>query len=126
MNRVPALIKENGIDRAIIDSTMLLKHFSDNPKDDVTTFATNLKKLDATVFLVSEMTDPSSYSKEHYLAHGVVFLHNYLDEGRMKRAIQVIKMRGTPVDTDMYRAGFEDGGFRVYPNEKVADSVGGQ
>jgi KaiC/GvpD/RAD55 family RecA-like ATPase len=65
------------------------------------------------------MTDPSSYSDEHYLAHGVIFFHNFLDSGGMTRGIQVIKMRGTAIDTDIRDLSFSDQGLRVRPEQQV-------
>jgi len=65
------------------------------------------------------MTDPTSYSDEHYLAHGVIFFHNFLDGGSMTRGLQVIKMRGTAIDCDIRKISFSNTGLRVHPSEKV-------
>ncbi|MFB6082261.1 MAG: RAD55 family ATPase [Halanaeroarchaeum sp.] len=118
-NRVAAMIEEMAIDRVVIDSTMLLTHFVEDPENALTEFATRLKQTDATILLVSEMTDPSSYAAEHYLAHGVIFFHNFMDAAGMTRAVQVIKMRGTDIDTDMHAASFSSGGLAVHPDEKL-------
>jgi len=118
-NRVAGLIDALDIDRAVVDSTMLLQHFLDDPSEQLTEFISALKETDATVLLISEMTDPSSYSEEHYLAHGVVFLHNFLEGSGMTRAVQIIKMRGTPIDCDMRKVSFSDRGLAVHPDEKV-------
>jgi KaiC/GvpD/RAD55 family RecA-like ATPase len=69
--------------------------------------------------LISEMTDPTSYADEHYLAHGVIFFHNYLEATGMTRGIQVIKMRGTNIDCDIRSVDFTDGGLVVNPSERV-------
>jgi KaiC/GvpD/RAD55 family RecA-like ATPase len=71
------------------------------------------------VLLISEMTDLSSYSEEHYLAHGVVSLHNFLDDSEMTRAVQIIEMRGTPIDSDMCSVSFSDDGLAVHPDDKI-------
>jgi KaiC/GvpD/RAD55 family RecA-like ATPase len=117
--RVPALIDELNVDRAVIDSTMLLQHFLDDPEEELTEFITALKDTEATVLLISEMTDPSSYSKEHYLAHGVIFFHNFLENTGMTRAIQIIKMRGTAIDCDMRKISFSNHGLAVHPDEEI-------
>jgi len=85
-SRLASMIRQEDYDRVVVDSTMLLAHFADDSEAEVTHFATGLKQTDATVLLVSEMTDPTAYAEEHYLAHGVVFLHNFLEEGGMTRA----------------------------------------
>ena len=118
-NRLAAFIESNGIDRAVIDSTMLLQHFFSDMSDEITGFLSALKQTDTTILLISEMTDPTSYADEHYLAHGVVFFHNYMESGGMTRGVQTIKMRGTAIDCDIHKVGFSDSGLRVYPDEKV-------
>ncbi|WP_299267263.1 RAD55 family ATPase [Halorientalis sp.] len=118
-NRLTAFIESNDIDRAVIDSTMLLQHFFADMSEEITGFLSSLKQTDTTIFLISEMTDPTSYSDEHYLAHGVTFFHNYMEAGGMTRGVQIIKMRGTAIDCDIHKIGFSDTGLRVSPDEKV-------
>jgi KaiC/GvpD/RAD55 family RecA-like ATPase len=65
------------------------------------------------------MTDPTSYADEHYLAHGVIFFHNFLEAGGMTRGVQVIKMRGTAIDPDIREIEFSDEGLCVFPDRKV-------
>jgi KaiC/GvpD/RAD55 family RecA-like ATPase len=118
-NRLEAFVESNGVDRVVVDSTMLLQHFLSDVTDEITGFLSALKQTDATVLLISEMTDPTSYSDEHYLAHGVVFFHNFLDSGGMTRGIQVIKMRGTAIDCDIREISFSDSGLYVHTDTKV-------
>jgi KaiC/GvpD/RAD55 family RecA-like ATPase len=65
------------------------------------------------------MTDPTSYADEHYLAHGVVFMHNYMEGDGMRRGVQIIKMRGTDIDSDIYPVDFDDDGLHIRPKRKV-------
>jgi KaiC/GvpD/RAD55 family RecA-like ATPase len=118
-DKIVAFVNSRNVDRLVIDSTMLLRLFFANGSEEMTRFLTALKQGDATTLLVSEMTDPSSYSDEHYLAHGVVFFHNYLEAGGMTRGVQVIKMRGTNIDCDIRSAEFTDGGLVVDPSTTV-------
>ncbi|WP_415379052.1 RAD55 family ATPase [Halosimplex sp. TS25] len=118
-NRIVAFLEQQDIDRAVIDSTMLLQHFFNDVSDEITGFLSALKQTGTTVVLISEMTDPSSYADEHYLAHGVIFFHNYLESGGMTRGVQVIKMRGTAIDCDIRAIDFSDRGLRVMPDTKV-------
>ena len=113
VNRITGFIESNGIERVVVDSTMLLEHFLSGTENNTIQFLTSLKRTDATVVLISEMTDPTAYTDEHYLAHGVVFMHNFLEEGGMQRGIQVLKMRGTRIDTDIHDLGFGEDGLRV-------------
>lgn len=118
-NQLVAFVESRGVDRLVIDSTMLLEYYFSDDLNALVKFLTKLKRADATVVLISEMTDPTSYTDGHYLAHGVVFMHNYLESGGMTRGIQIIKMRGTEIDCDIRAVEFSDRGLRVNPNEKV-------
>ena len=119
-NRLVAFLESNQVDRAVIDSTMLVQHFfQQDVSEEITGFLSALKQTDATILLISEMTDPTSYSDEHYLAHGVIFFHNFLDSSGMTRGVQVIKMRGTAIDSDIRELSFSDQGLRVHTKKKV-------
>jgi KaiC/GvpD/RAD55 family RecA-like ATPase len=118
-NRIVAFLEQQDIDRAVIDSTMLLQHFFNDVSDEITGFLSALKQTGTTIVLISEMTDPSSYADEHYLAHGVIFFHNYLEAGGMTRGVQVIKMRGTAIDCDIRAIDFSNRGLQVRPDQKV-------
>jgi len=118
-NQLVAFIESRGVDRLVIDSTMLLEYYFSDDLNALIKFLTKLKRADATVMLISEMTDPTSYTDGHYLAHGVIFLHNYLESGGMIRGIQIIKMRGTQIDCDIREISFSDQGLRVDPTTKI-------
>jgi KaiC/GvpD/RAD55 family RecA-like ATPase len=118
-SRLASMIRQEDYDRVVVDSTMLLAHFADDADAEVTHFATGLKQTDATVLLVSEMTDPTAYAEEHYLAHGVIFLHNFLEDGGMTRGVQLVKMRGTNIDCDIRDVSFTGSGLQVDPGRKV-------
>jgi KaiC/GvpD/RAD55 family RecA-like ATPase len=98
---------------------MLLQLLFTGDDQEMTRFLTALKQGDATTLLISEMTDPSSYSDEHFLAHGVIFFHNYLEATGMTRGIQVVKMRGTDIDCDIRSLKFTDEGLVVDPMDHV-------
>jgi KaiC/GvpD/RAD55 family RecA-like ATPase len=118
-NRLVAFIEHNNVDRVVVDSTMLLQHFLTDISEEITGFLSALKQTEATTLLISEMTDPTSYADEHYLAHGVIFFHNFLEQGSMTRGTQVIKMRGTAIDCDIRAIEFSEEGLRVHPDERV-------
>lgn len=118
--QIRGFVKSRDIGRVVIDSTMLLEFLFGDTDMSVTRLLTNLKKTDATLLLVSEMKDPASYSDEHYLAHGVLFFHNYLDSDGMVRGFQILKMRGTDIDTDIYEISFSSAGLEVDTGAKVS------
>lgn len=118
--KIVAYVNSRGVSRLVVDSTMLLEMLFAEGEEEMTKFITRLRGCDATTLLISEMTDPSSYSDEHYLAHGVLFFHNYMESSGMTRGIQVIKMRGTPIDSDIRAIEFTDDGLVVQPEQRVS------
>ena len=119
-NRLAGFINSRDIDRVVIDSTMLLRYLFDDSDTTLMRYLTAIKRTSATTLLISEMTDPSAYADEHFLAHGVVFFHNYLEDDGMRRGIQVIKMRGTDVDTDIRTLSFGPNGLKVTAGTPVS------
>ena len=117
--RIVTFANSNNVDRIAIDSMMMLEHYFDDTTEDVSRFLSELKQADATVLLISEMTDPSAYTKEHYLGHGVIFLHNYLGAEGMQRGVQIVKMRGTNIDCDIRPITFTEGGMVVDAERKL-------
>jgi KaiC/GvpD/RAD55 family RecA-like ATPase len=117
--RIVNFVNAQEIDRIVVDSTMILNYLYPDDSGAFMQFVSSLKQADATTILISEMTDPTSYADEHYLAHGVVFLHNYLEPTGMQRGLQVIKMRGTDIDSDIREIEFTDDGLEVHPDRKV-------
>lgn len=118
-DKIVAYANSKKVDRLVVDSTMLLDHFFADGEAEVTQFLTALKAGDATTLLISEMTDPSAYADEHFLAHGVIFFHNFLDSTGMTRGVQVVKMRGTGVDTEIRPLSFSGAGLRVDPEGEI-------
>lgn len=120
-NRIVGFVNSHNVDVLVIDSTMLLQYFFPERNDGVIQFLSALKLADVTTLMISEMTDPTAYSDEQYLAHGVVFLHNYLDAAGMTRGVQILKMRGTNIDCDIRKVNFSSDGLRVHPDQKVRE-----
>ncbi len=118
--KISALVQMKGVKRIVIDSVLTLRYGSgkeDEQNREIARFFRSLKDLKATTLILSEMTDLSNYSPEHYMAHGVIFLHNFLNGNTMTRAMQIIKMRGTKHDCDMHKMEISVDGIRVFPTK---------
>jgi len=116
MTRIERFVEENDIERMVVDSVSTIKFSSADDKEekrDVTRFIRRLKRLGCTTILLSELTDPDTYTIEQFACHGVFFLHHFLVGGRMTRAFQIMKLRGTKIDSDMLRTMFTDKGLLV-------------
>jgi KaiC/GvpD/RAD55 family RecA-like ATPase len=114
------IVGSNDITRLVVDSTMLIDRLFPDSESATAEFVTALKQVDATTLLISEMTDPSAYAPEHYLAHGVLFFHNYMEDGEMTRGIQLLKMPGTDIDCTVRPISFDERGVVVDPDDRVA------
>lgn len=113
---IAAYVSEYDVKRLVIDSVSAIRFTSKDlslQEKEMSRFIRNLKKLGCTTVLLSEMTDPGAYSTEQFAAHGVVFMHNFLYDKTMTRAIQVIKMRGTKHDCNMHSVSFTEKGLKV-------------
>jgi len=109
-------VTEYNVKRLVIDSVSAIRfttHDTSLEEKEMSRFIRNLKRLGCTTILLSEMTDPNSYTTEQFASHGVVFLHNFLYEKTMTRALQVIKMRGTRHDCNMRGIQFTEKGIKV-------------
>jgi KaiC/GvpD/RAD55 family RecA-like ATPase len=111
-------VKDYDVKRLVIDSVSAIRFAAGDPAREekaISRFIRNLKNLGCTTLLLSEMTNPQAYTTEQFVCHGVIFLHNFLDEKTnvMTRAIQIIKMRGTKHDCNMRKIEFTDKGIVV-------------
>ncbi|MDW7731886.1 MAG: ATPase domain-containing protein [Methanolobus sp.] len=113
---IAAYVAEYSVKRLVIDSVSAIRFTTKDPslqEKEMSRFIRNLKKLGCTTILISEMTDPTAYSIEQFASHGVIFLHNFLYDKIMTRAIQVIKMRGTRHDCNLRSVNFTEKGMSV-------------
>ena len=107
---VPAL----KIKRLVIDSLMSLKGISSETYEkEFTKFMRGIKSMNVTTLVISEMYETLKYQPEHFIAHGLIVLHHFIHEGRMVRGIQILKMRGTKHDEDIYELVFTPSGIEV-------------
>lgn len=111
-----AYVAEYNVKRLVIDSMSAIRFATQDPalqEKEMTRFIRNLKKLGCTTIIIGELTDPNAYTTEQFASHGVIFLHNFLYEKQMTRAIQIIKMRGTKHDCNMHEVQFTERGLQV-------------
>ena len=116
--RIGEFIDRHEIDRMVIDSTMLLRSFFSG-EETFFQFITGLKHANATTMLVSETAEPESIPDEHYLAHGVIVFRNAIEDGRLNRGVQIVKMRGRAIDGQIRTIAFTDTGLEVRPQQRL-------
>jgi len=115
--------EETGCDLLAIDSLDALYALTpfENPRNEIFQFFEELRELEATTFLVSEMARDSSrlaqFGVEEFLADTIVHLRlREVDSGMstsVRRYIAVVKMRGVPHDLDYYPLLVERGNFEI-------------
>ena len=113
---IAAYVSEYNVKRLVIDSVSAIRFTTKDlslQEKEMSRFMRNLKKLGCTTLIISEMTDPTAYSIEQFAAHGVIFMHNFLYDRTMTRAVQVIKMRGTKHDCNMRNVSFSEKGLKI-------------
>ena len=116
--KIAQYVEDHKIERLAIDSVSNIRFSTQNHAQEdkeIHRFVRNLKNLGCSTILISELTNPNAYSTEQFAAHGVIFLHHYLDDNTksMVRGVQVIKMRGTKHDSNMKKMFFSSEGLNV-------------
>ncbi len=115
--------EEIGCDLLAIDSLDALYALTpmENPRNEVFHFFEELRELEATTFLVSEMARDSvrlaTHGVEEFLADTIVHLRlREIDIGMstsVRRYVGVVKMRGVDHDLDYYPLLVEDNGLEI-------------
>ncbi|WP_331710457.1 RAD55 family ATPase [Thermococcus peptonophilus] len=116
------IIKREGAQRVVIDSFSLFESFVTNPegkRKELGRFVRKLRTMDITTLLLSEMLSSEKYTDEYYLADGVIVLHHFMRNYQMVRAIQILKMRGVPHDSNLKRMRFTNEGITVYKEAPI-------
>ena len=81
-----------------------------------------LSDLGATTIVTSELSHLSlerDLSDEEFLVHGVIMLQTLFSGGTATRAVQVEKMRGVSVNTNLVPYSIDKSGIEIYPNMSV-------
>ncbi len=122
--KIEPIIKKTDIKRLVLDSTAALAFITKGQgrnrgkeEKEILKIMNSLKQLDVTVLLLSEHEKPESFKLEHYLASGVIFLHNLTgQDSEIEHGIQIIKMRGTRHDNRLHPLAFTANGLAITNN----------
>ncbi|NIA04184.1 MAG: hypothetical protein GWP09_02430 [Nitrospiraceae bacterium] len=107
------------LDLFVLDSLSALYVLSQftNPRVELFHIFEFLRDVGLTTFLISEMpldkTRYSQYEVEDYLSDGIIYLEMTKEYRKVLRSIQIVKMRATKTDLNMYTLEFSDGKFRA-------------
>jgi len=126
MESLEKKIVENEVQRAVIDSSTMMKSMFDKESEyrrTIVEMFNLLKKLDCTVMVLVEAESSEKekvvFNIEHYILDGIFNIYN-LDKGdRRIRALEIFKMRGTDHSRDLVPFKVTPNGINIYVNEKV-------
>lgn len=122
IDAIGAIVAEHGAQRVIIDSVTALCYRLGEP-DLIRSFifglGTTLSYLDATVFLISEVSGDkySIFGVEEFISDGIVKL-SYAKDGPISRELQIVKLRGQDFNGHPAKFIITPGGLKLYPQEK--------
>ena len=120
LEKIKNVVDKYDVKRIVLDSILAIRNKTDTSKGsemDIFTFIQHLSEMNCTTIILSEMVESNNFTMEQFASHGVIFLHHFLLRGKMTRALQIIKMRGTKLDCDMWEFAFTDNGVEIQPNK---------
>ncbi len=119
-------ITSNGIKRAVIDSsTMIRLSFQSEVeyRQTLFEFLSLLRNLDVTTITTVEATsarkEEMRFDIEQFVMDGIINLYNLDREDRRVRALEIFKMRGSDHSRDLVPFKVTPSGIKVYVGEKV-------
>lgn len=122
---VKTLKKQVGLTAVVLDSLNSLYVLTDfkDPRNKIFHIFSEFKQLDLTSLFISEMPkDASKYSEyeiEDFLADGVIVLQLAERNRKLTREINVVKMRGTNINIDIFTLEFTKEGFKALYGGKM-------
>lgn len=118
-------VREIGAKRVAIDAlTALLMHYRDDfeRRLEIVRLLIGISGLDCTTLITTEHRSyelSRSFTMEHFIADGVIFLDMLQTGGGVVRGIQIQKIRGVKHDFDFHLYRITDKGIVVFPKEKI-------
>lgn len=113
------LKNEINYDILVIDSLPVLEVIAEmkKPRSELFRFFENLRLLNVTSFLITEMSqDSNAYGRydEDFLADGIIHLKmEQIGDVKIQRRIRCVKMRSSKHSSDWYTLLFGDGKFQI-------------
>ncbi len=119
-------ITSNGVKRAVIDSSTMIRLSFKNEieyRQTLFEFLSLLRNLDVTSITTVEAStskkEEMRFDIEHFVMDGIINLYNIDRDDRRVRALEIFKMRGTDHSRDLVPFKVTPSGLKVYVGEKV-------
>ena len=122
MIQISAAVQQSGATLVVLDSIgSLFSQFSDssNIRLDIAKITHRLKQMKVTALMTAERLNEygpiSKYGVEEFVSDSVIVLRNVLENERMRRTIQVLKMRGSAHESGEFTFTISENGFNLKP-----------
>jgi len=126
IDTITVAVSQHKTKRCVIDSLSVMELYFDKPYEfrkklfDLMQF---LSGMNCTTIITSELPSSESVKLEHpiaqFVADGVLALYKLEKREKRVRALEILKMRGTPHSTDLVPIEITPNGIKVYEGEKV-------
>ena len=122
IEELQAKIQQIGAKRVVVDTLASLFYRFPDPVDRRTAgvdLIESLSDLGTTTIITTELRHLSlerNVLDEEYLVHGVIMMQTLFSRGATTRALQVEKMRGANVNTNLVPYTIDRNGIEVFPN----------
>jgi circadian clock protein KaiC len=108
--------------RVVLDTlATLFNRFPDTieRRNAIVDLVESLSDLKITSIITTELgrlTLDRKVTIEEYMAHGVILMQTLFESGITSRALQVVKMRGTKINTNLVPYTIDSNGIEIYPD----------
>ena len=118
------LVNKDLCDIIIIDSLTAIYSLTElkDPRNEIFYLFEYLRDLGLTAFIISEESEGSTYSHfgvESYLVDGIIHLNLAERNRKVTREIQIVKMRSTDCNNDIYTLDFDGKKFKALYGGKM-------
>ena len=121
VEKIEDTIDEIGAKRVVLDTLATLFHRFPDPIERriaVVDLIESLSDLKITTLITTELgklTLDREVTVEEYMAHGVIMMQTLFSSGNTTRALQVVKMRGTKINTNLVPYTIDSTGIEIFP-----------
>jgi KaiC/GvpD/RAD55 family RecA-like ATPase len=122
VEEIQTKIEEINAKRVVLDTLATLFHRFPDPIERrvaVVDLFESLSELKITTIITTELgrlTLDREVSIEEYMAHGVILMQTLFSGGATSRALQVVKMRGTKINTNLVPYTIDRTGVEIFPD----------
>ena len=122
VEEIESKIHEIGAKRLVVDTLATLFYRFPDPIERrvaIVDLVESLSELEITSIITTELarlTLDREVSVEEYMAHGVIIMQTLFSQGITSRALQIEKMRGTKINTNLVPYTIDQNGIEVFPD----------